>query len=169
MGKVERLEKLEQFFQWVGGEIAGRKKLQKLIYLGQELGFDFEQEFVFHYYGVYSPSLSRDLKLAQLWNLISESSLKSGIGIEYSYKLVKNNISYSCEYEEEVKNKIILLAHQPATVLEVLSTIVFLDRKGYSKSQIVKKLNELKGHLRHCFENAFRLAKDAFNISLQNT
>lgn len=168
MDKVERLEKLELFFQWVGGEIAGRKRLHKLIYLSQELGFDFGQEFIFHYYGVYSPSLSRDLGLAQLWNLIEESDVERDFGVEYNYKLVENNSIESNGYNEEIKNKIILLAQQPATVLEVLSTIIFLDRKGYSKVKIVEKLGELKGHLQHCFGNAFQFAKDIFNLNCLN-
>lgn len=65
MDRIERLNRLETFFQWVGGSITGRKKLHKLIYLSQALGFDLGQEFIFHFYGVYSPSLSKDLEMAK--------------------------------------------------------------------------------------------------------
>ncbi len=167
MSKVERIEKLEQFFGWVGGEIAGRKRLHKLIFLSQELGIDFDQDFIFHHYGVYSPSLSQDLKLAKLWDLVDEKREERSNGVEYRYYLLDQNDPDGSNGEDEVVKQIRELVQQPAMVLEVLSTIVFLDKQGYSKHVILEKLKELKGHLQHCFDDAFRLAKDIFQLDVE--
>ena len=167
MSKVKRIEKLEHFFGWVGGEVAGRKRLHKLIFLSQELGIDFDQDFIFHHYGVYSPSLSQDLKLAKQWDILDEIREERSNGVEYRYHLLNQDVPEGSDGEEEVVNQIRELAQQPAMVLEVLSTIVFLDKQGYSKQVIVKKLKELKGHLQHCFDDAFRLAKDIFQLEVE--
>lgn len=167
MGKIERLEKLESFFHYAGGKITGRKKLHKVIYLIQELGLDFNQKFIFHYYGVYSPGLSEDLKLAQQWGLIKENVDKHN-GAGYSYELVDKSSIHPYEYEKEIKNKIDLLVREKPTVLEVLSTIVFLDRKGYAQEQIAYKVQELKGHLQYCFDDAFKLADDVYGLRIKH-
>lgn len=162
MDKIERMERLENLFQWAGGHIAGRKKLHKLIYLSQALGFDMGQEFIFHFYGVYSPSLSKDLEIARSWGLIKEE--ESGGG--YRYSLTDSRVARldDCEFVE-VKRKIAKLKQEPAAVLEVLSTIVFLDESDYTLPQIEKKLEELKKHLRSHFDDAFRLAEENFKIN----
>ncbi len=162
MNKIERIERLENLFQWTGGHIAGRKKLHKLIYLSQALGFDLGQEFIFHFYGVYSPSLSKDLEIARSWGLIEEE--KSGGG--YRYSLTASRVAQldGCEFEE-VKRIIAGLKEEPTAVLEVLSTIVFLDVRGYTGLQIEKKLEELKKHLSSHFDDAFRLAEEIFGIN----
>ena len=36
------------------GEISGRKKLQKMIYIAKSISFPFEEKFHFHFYGPYS-------------------------------------------------------------------------------------------------------------------
>lgn len=40
------------------GEITGRKKLQKMIYIAKKLDFPFYEKFDFHFYGPYSEELT---------------------------------------------------------------------------------------------------------------
>ncbi len=42
----------------LSGEVTGRKKLQKMIYIAKKLGFPFQEKFEFHFYGPYSEELS---------------------------------------------------------------------------------------------------------------
>ncbi len=49
------------------GEIAGRKKLQKIIYIAKKLSFPFQEKFEFHFYGPYSEELT--LRIEELCNM----------------------------------------------------------------------------------------------------
>lgn len=49
------------------GEIIGRKKLQKMIYISKKLDFPFQERFQFHFYGPYSEELT--LRVEELTNL----------------------------------------------------------------------------------------------------
>ena len=40
------------------GEIAGRKKLQKMIYIAKKISFPFQEKYEFHFYGPYSEELT---------------------------------------------------------------------------------------------------------------
>ena len=42
----------------VSGEIIGRKKLQKMIYIAKKVAFPFHERFQFHFYGPYSEELT---------------------------------------------------------------------------------------------------------------
>lgn len=44
------------------GEIVGRKKLQKMIYILKKLNYPFQEKFQFHFYGPYSEELTLRLK-----------------------------------------------------------------------------------------------------------
>ena len=73
MDRLAKLTRLRRLVEEAGGEIEGRKKLHKLVYLCQRANVDLDQSFVFHMYGVYSPSLALDLKSAIQWDLLEET------------------------------------------------------------------------------------------------
>ena len=164
MDRLSRLEKLQSFFKACGGEITGRKKVQKLVYLCQSLGINLGQEFIFYHYGVYSPGLSNDLRQAENWGILTEEKL----GVTYKYKLNEFNDKLSDELiqaKQEIINK---LAQKAPATLEVLSTIVYLDSMGYSGVSIRDKLLELKGHLKSFFTEAMEIACNTFGITIPN-
>ncbi|CAM5365489.1 hypothetical protein [Bacillus safensis FO-36b] [Bacillus safensis subsp. safensis] len=49
------------------GEIVGRKKLQKMIYIAKKLDLPFYEKYDFHFYGPYSEELT--LRIEELCNL----------------------------------------------------------------------------------------------------
>lgn len=49
------------------GEIVGRKKLQKIIYIAKKLELPFYEKYDFHFYGPYSEELT--LQVEELCNL----------------------------------------------------------------------------------------------------
>lgn len=49
------------------GEIIGRKKLQKMIYIAKKMQFPFYEKYDFHFYGPYSEELT--LQIEELCNL----------------------------------------------------------------------------------------------------
>lgn len=161
MNKIERIEQIEKCIDMIGGEIVGRKKLHKLVYLFQEKGIDFGQEFIFHFYGVYSPTLSGDLHLAEKLQILDEEQNGSVFKLRLKGK-DDNGKAKSIETDKE--EFIEVLASQPASVLEVLSTMVYLHQEGFSGESLNTKLNELKRHLEKYFPKAKELAKELYEI-----
>lgn len=49
------------------GEISGRKKLQKIVYIAKKLSFPFHEKFQFHFYGPYSEELT--LRIEELCDM----------------------------------------------------------------------------------------------------
>lgn len=49
------------------GEIIGRKKLQKMIYIAKKLDFPFHEKYQFHFFGPYSEELT--LRIEELCNM----------------------------------------------------------------------------------------------------
>jgi len=156
MNTLERLQKLSDLIAAVGGMVEGRKKLHKLVYLCQAAGTEFSQDFIFHFYGVFSPTLAADLDRAKAWDLLTETESKG------TY-VIASTARADAEGAEDftVARK---LAGESAKVLEVLSTIVYLQDAGYSGGKLAGKLGELKGHLSSDFARAQELADLLFEI-----
>lgn len=163
MDKLLRVEKIKQLLLAAGGKISGRKKLQKLAYLCQEAGTDLGQSFTFHYYGVYSPSLAHDLVIAEDWNEITEKP--DGFGFGYIIELNPETIVEKESTLTSGFDVVNALAHEAPAVLEVLSTIVYLDRHGFSGNELISKLRELKGHLETHFDHSLQLASEYYGIT----
>ncbi len=69
----------------VSGEIIGRKKLQKMIYIAKKVEFPFHERFQFHFYGPYSEELT--LRVEELCNMgfLNEIKEKKGGYFQYRY------------------------------------------------------------------------------------
>ena len=141
MTRTERMQRLAGLIKAVGGTIDGRKKLHKLVYLCQAKGLDFGHSFIFHFYGVYSPSLAADLEIAEDWGLLKQEMDVSGA---YQISLNKD----ACE-----------------GMVKPSPLIVNLDRVGgYKGKALSDKLVELKGHLKRYIPDAKVLAQQYFGI-----
>lgn len=163
MDVFSRLGKLQSLMEVCNRKIEGRKKFHKLAYLAQEAGEDLGLSFIFHYYGVYSPALTSDIITAEQWKILKQEAKGWGYDI-------------SLNEESQVKHKDLLpetvellrsLNQEDPGVLEVLSTIVYLDRKNCSGERLYSKLLKLKGHLQYVFPKAKSLAEKFFGIHLE--
>ena len=160
MNLVERIDKLRALLQEVGGEIVGRKKFHKIVYLMQKKNEDFSQDFKYHHFGVWSPTLSEDVSLAKYHKIVSENETDSGFIInltdptplETKYGTVKN-----------IEFLLKLNSLEPRE-LEVLSTIVYLFDNGYRNGKLRTKLTELKPKLKRHFDKGFLLAQEYYSI-----
>jgi uncharacterized protein len=168
MDRFERIRGLKGLFEAAGGELQSRKKIHKLVYLLQELGDDFDQDYTYHHYGVYSPTLASDLDFAtEIGVLIQENDPDSG----YKYSL--NNEATIIKGKSGPLSKpgndllLAMLGENPA-LLEVFSTIVYLYRNHYSGKELKDKLSELKPKLKGYFDEAYELAHAYYNIDVGN-
>lgn len=128
------------------GEIAGRKKMQKIIYIAKKISFPFEEKFQFHFYGPYSEELTlRIEELCEMGYLHEEKEKKSGYW-QYCYSLSEAGEDFLQLYEVDVPNLKACLQdmnEQNARFLELVSTVLFFDT--LEKEEVIDKVQTLKG------------------------
>jgi uncharacterized protein YwgA len=129
----------------VSGEIVGRKKLQKMIYISKKLAFPFQEKFHFHFYGPYSEELT--LRVEELFNLgfINEVKEKKGGYSQYRYALTDNGKEFLSLYESKMPHLdkcLQNLNEQSARFLELVSTVLFFD--SLSREEVTEKIMTLK-------------------------
>ncbi|GAB7387857.1 YwgA family protein [Bacillaceae bacterium] len=136
--------KLLRFFQ-LAGEITGRKKLQKMIYIAKKLGFDFEERFQFHFYGPYSEELT--LKVEELHHLgfLEEREEDKGNYMQYRYRLTASGQAYLQHGPEERADLAAIvnrLNGENARFLELVSTVLFFEK--LPRREVEQKIFSLK-------------------------
>ncbi|MBI3966542.1 MAG: hypothetical protein HY329_12990 [Chloroflexi bacterium] len=165
MDKLARLARIQQLIEECGGTIDGRKKLHKLAYLCQRAGTDLDQIFKFHYYGVFSPSLTQDIETATDWRLIDEAQCNEGFHLSLGQERLPD--IYRVIGQETVGLEVAKeLARQSPQMLEALTTILYLYDQGYVAARLHEKLEELKPHLSRLFPIAYNLAEKHFGLRL---
>ena len=139
------MARLRWLVKEAGGSIDGRKKLHKLVYICQYLGLDLDQSFVFHYYGVYSPSLAAVLDVAKEWNVLEESLVGDSYRIRLGSEVIEEEeAGLSAQaFDYSVLKE---LAGKSASTLEVLTTILYLYSNGYrGQALAVQACKDLQG------------------------
>lgn len=156
----ERLEKLKVLLSAAGNTVQGRKKLQKLAYLCQAAGEPLGQSFTFYHYGVYSPTLADDVQAAASMQLIDEFD---SLGTVTTILKVPVQVQQSKGFSivEKLKDK-------EARLLEVLTTILYLNSQGYNGTSLKAKLAALKGQHSDFFDEAFELARSEFSVKCEH-
>lgn len=127
------------------GIIDGRKKFQKIVFIIQSKGVDIQERFKYHYYGPFSSDLQLEI----------DDLVDSGILLEeysenhYSYRMSPDITDFSIDEDVHARKDLIRYLNSIDTrVLELTSTIYFLQREGYNERNIIeKKLELLKPHL----------------------
>lgn len=164
---TDRIMKIRNLLIHINGSVDSRKKLHKLIYLLQELGEDFDQDYIYHYYGVFSPSLASDID----WATESENAIfieKHNLA-GYTYKINKD-VTIKADSEIDFRKEIIdhakELADYDARLLETLSTVVYLGRNHYSGNKLKTRLKELKPDHKEHYKKAFKLAKEKYALNV---
>ncbi|WP_096185922.1 YwgA family protein [Evansella halocellulosilytica] len=127
------------------GEVVGRKKLQKLIYIAKKLNFPFFEKYQFHIYGPYSEELN--LRMEEMCHLqfVSEIKEKKSGYYQYRYHLSEKGSEflemspYDFPEEKEVLNR---LNEQSSRFLELVSTVLYFE--DLSKDEVKEKVYTLK-------------------------
>ncbi|KYC86374.1 YwgA family protein [Heyndrickxia coagulans] len=137
----------------ISGEIVGRKKLQKMIYIAKKLSFPFQEKFEFHFYGPYSEELT--LKVEELTNLgfVNEVKEKKGGYVQYRYTVTEEGQEFLDMYEPDLPGLDACLTEmngQNARFLELVSTVMYFDR--LPKEEVKEKIFTLKAKQRYTEE-----------------
>lgn len=114
-----------------GGEIVGRIRLQKILYLLDQLGLEADASFHYHHYGPYSRVLDDALDRAKAFQGVKEDVRARKDGASYSvFQRVVPATSTPKKIGEldtsEVHRLIALMKQKTSTVLELAATIHWL-------------------------------------------
>ncbi|MBT2736476.1 YwgA family protein [Bacillus sp. ISL-7] len=134
----------------VSGEIIGRKKLQKMIYIAKKVAFPFHERFQFHFYGPYSEELT--LRVEELCNMgfINEVKEKKGGYFQYRYSLTEPGKEFLSVNEVEMpflQDCLVDMNEQNARFLELVSTVLYFD--NLPKEEVMNKVFTLKASQRY--------------------
>jgi uncharacterized protein len=134
----------------VSGEIIGRKKLQKMIYIAKKVAFPFHERFQFHFYGPYSEELT--LRVEELCNMgfLNEVKEKKGGYFQYRYSLTEPGKEFLSVNEVEMpflQDCLVDMNEQNARFLELVSTVLYFD--NLPKEEVTNKVFTLKASQRY--------------------
>ncbi|QHA38053.1 YwgA family protein [Rossellomorea marisflavi] len=135
------------------GEVIGRKKLQKMIFIAKKLAFPFQERFEFHFYGPYSEELT--LRVEELCNMgfISEVKEKKGGYYQYRYSVTEEGEDFLRIYEKDMpflKDCLTDMNGQSARFLELVSTVLYFDT--LPKEEVAEKVFTLKSKQKYTNE-----------------
>jgi len=127
------------------GEIVGRKKLQKILYILKKLDYPFQEKFEFHFFGPYSEELSLQIEELCNLNLLSEVKEEKGGYHQYRYTLTEEGEKFLNHYDinmENIDSFIETLNGQNARYLELVSTLLYFD--DLSRDLLIEKVKVVK-------------------------
>lgn len=139
-----------QLISYLGDSIDGRKRLQKLVYLVQQMGGPFKEVFQYHLYGPFSEQLANELEEMKGFGLVREIPEPAYSGRKYKYSITEEGKrllrsmpnSGLKPFEELIRD----LGHRNTRDLELMATSLFLSKnaRGVHESGIVKRVKDLK-------------------------
>lgn len=146
--------------------IKGRKKIHKIIYLLQQLGFDFGCQYIYSHYGPYSPQLQMELDEASSQKFLQESFLNN----TYEYSLTNEGFNFCNSLKEaefvdefEIPTELLrILNSKDTSLLELAATIVFVRESGYDPDRLYEKVKDLKPHLIKRYDEAMTLLNNIY-------
>ena len=155
--------KIVQFIT-LAGEVTGRKKLQKMVYIAKKMNFPYQEKYQFHMFGPYSEELT--LRVEELCNMdfISEKMEDKGSYVQYTYACTEEGrqfLSTMSTHHENLDQCIDRLNIKSSRFLEMVSTLLYFDY--LPREEQIEKLHVVKGKLNFSeteIEEAFTFIKD---------
>ncbi|KQU20122.1 hypothetical protein ASG65_03420 [Bacillus sp. Leaf13] len=135
------------------GEISGRKKLQKIVYIAKKLSFPFHEKFQFHFYGPYSEELT--LRIEELCDMgyLNEVREKKAGYYQYCYSITDAGQDFLSIQEVEMpalEACLMDMNEQNARFLELVSTVLYFDT--LEKEEVIEKIFTLKSKQKYTLE-----------------
>lgn len=153
------------------GEVVGRKKLQKIIYIAKKLNFPFYEKYQFHFYGPYSEELN--LRVEEMSDLTFVQEVKENKGgySQYRYSLSAKGEEFLqlAEYElPESKGIFKNMNEQSARFLELVSTVLYFEDLPVEEvKQKVFTLKAKQNYTEEEVQNAYDYIENLKNMLIQ--
>lgn len=132
----------------LAGEVVGRKKLQKMVYIAKKLDYPFNEKYNFHMYGPYSEELTLRVEELCTMGFLSERKEDKGAYQQYRYTVTEEGTSFTDCFARETLDltKVVdALNTQSSRFLELVSTLLYFD--ALSREEQVAKLRVVKAKL----------------------
>lgn len=152
----------------------GRTALMKCLYLLQTIkGVPLDYDFQLYTYGPFDSDVLTDLGVAERLGAVKSELFQFSGG--YGYELhtdqnaqeaTKSAAEFLARYDRSLDEVISEFGRRPASDLEMVSTVVFVERaaqaqkKRLSLKELVKRVNDIKPHL-----NARAIQEEAKRLS----
>lgn len=135
-------------FITLAGEVSGRKKLQKMVYIAKKMDLPFQEKYEFHMYGPYSEELT--LRIEELCNMgfLSEHLEDKGSYVKYTYSCTDEGNQFLSTMNREQANLSLCvekLNSKKSRFLELVSTLLYFDH--LTREQQIEKIQVVKGRL----------------------
>ncbi|MGG0655062.1 YwgA family protein [Rummeliibacillus pycnus] len=144
---LEEHAKVVQFVS-LAGQVTGRKKLQKMVYIAKKMQFPFHEKYHFHIYGPYSEELTLRVEELCTMGFLTEQMEDKGSYVQYCYKVTDKGEDFSnalCEEQQNLGQIIDILNNKSARFLELVSTLLYFDE--LPKNEQIEKIHVVKGKL----------------------
>ncbi|MFF3101040.1 YwgA family protein [Viridibacillus arvi] len=167
---LEEHAKVVQFVS-LAGQVTGRKKLQKMVYIAKKMRFPFQEKYQFHIYGPYSEELT--LRVEELCNMgfLTEEKEDKGSYVQYRYAVTAEGTSFSTmlgKQHDKLPEVITMMNDRSARFLELVSTLLYFDE--LTKEEQIEKVHVVKGKLNFTEEelrDAFEFIAQLATVSIQ--
>ncbi|WP_147802694.1 YwgA family protein [Alkalicoccus halolimnae] len=127
------------------GEVVGRKKLQKMVYIAKRLNQPFHEKYQFHMYGPYSEELTLKIEEMCQAEFVSELREKKAGYYQYRYELSEKGEQFleAVQPGEEIDRAMLLeLNGCSSKFLELVSTVLYFDH--LPEEEVKKKVYKVK-------------------------
>lgn len=137
-----------RLIDFAGGSIAGRKKLQKLVYLAQQRGWPFPEVFKHHIYGPFSEQLANEIEEMTSYGFVAEER-QVGHGSAFCCSLTDLGKDLMKKHGNSTpplisREMIAELGKRDARTLELMATVLFLLKCQCAKEQVFTSVGNLK-------------------------
>ena len=133
----------------LAGEVKGRKKLQKMIYIAKKFDYPFQEKYHFHMYGPYSEELTLRVEELCTMGFLAERKEDKGAYEQYLYTATdKGNLFINgfSEQAEQLPKIIEALNGESSRFLELVSTLLYFDE--LERTQQMLKVQTVKAKLK---------------------
>jgi uncharacterized protein YwgA len=127
-----------------GGEIVGKVRLQKMVYLLDQLGVPTEFSFSYHHYGPYSDELAEAVEDDVIFRRVKAERRRRPDGVPYVvYKIDTADTASKSVFEQPKINAALqAMQRSSATILELAATIhwlVFAEKVDNWEAELVRR------------------------------
>lgn len=151
--------KIVQFVS-LAGEVTGRKKLQKMIFIAKKMDFAFQEKYNFHIYGPYSEELT--VRMEELCNLgfMTERKEDKGSYVQYCYAPTEKGREFATiveTHDTRLSEIVQQMNGKSSRFLELVATLLYFD--DLQPEEQIEKVNVVKAKLYFTteeFEAAFQ-------------
>lgn len=138
---LEDHAKVVQFMS-LAGEVTGRKKLQKMIYIAKKFDMSFVEKYTYQISGPYSDELT--VRIEELCNLgfVEERTENTGSHIQYCYSITKSGEQFTSIIEEaapQFEKLVHRMNDEDAHFLELVSMLLYFEE--LPREEQIKKIN----------------------------